>query len=1023
MFELEGIDRKNLDIAKFTNKFLETKTTADLSVDANANVDDTSILSWNYEFPKPLMKLNSLYHIWKDALKKHGIKRANKMIELEIAGGIRIHDLHGWLMPYCWATSLAPIVNEGMPWVNNIKVKPVKHFLSLINNSIKYIYGLSTQCVGAIAVPDFLAYAEYFIRKDYGEEWFQNENSINMVKQLFQHWIYSVNDKARGNQSLTFNEKIIVDGKPISIGKFVESFLINNEMEKPILDTHYTFTLNRITGKLEVNRIKGVIKHKTKNKIVEYILSNGAKIKATDNHSFFTRTGLKIEEIQRNSNPTNLLIPFNFIKEDETESYLFDKNIYLNEKWMYLLGQYLGNGYCNEDNLYLITKNEKLNEYLINLFPEYRYSIESDKSIKFYLESNIINIIKFIFNDKILPRDFANKKHILHLIGGFIDATGTISKNNNFVLTHINKDLLESIQYILLGYGILSIIKKTKNKCNLENSSIYQLAIINLKDTKFLESFTKIQKLNIEIKKFTDKSNLYVDFKNILKDLEINLNDYKTILKKNIIKNDICGINDIKAIIKQLKENKEISKAEKLEKFLYALPIKIKKIKECKHEKYVYDISVENNENFLTSSNIYAHNSPFTNVSVFDKYWREAMFSNHTNPDYSLCNLENLKRVQRLFVEVLIEQQKDNPFTFPVMTACQLKDKETGEILDKDWLEWVSRISVENKLMNFYTSDTCDSLSSCCRLRNGLAKAKASAQNQEYTNSFGVGGLNIGSHRVVAINLPQIAYIAKYSEKDDWKAFYNILESRIKIAQDILDIHRELLTKLINNGNLPMYKYGCMDLRKQYSTLGFIGLYECLEIMGLNITTDEGINTGKKIINLFNSMNDARTKIDGYIRNVEQIPGESAAVTFCLKDKLQFANVEYDLYANQYIPLTKEALMTDRIKIQGQFDSDVSGGSILHIDIDQQLTQQQISDVIQLCAKNNVIYFALDDCLWQCKSCGKTGVGRIQKSPCHSAEVIHWMRVVGFRTPVKSWNKVRRGIDFPRRYLYSDMPA
>lgn len=94
MFELEGIDRKNLDIAKFTNKFFETTTMADASVDANANVDDTSILSWDYEMPKPLMKLNGLYFLWKDALKKHGIKRANKMIELEIAGGIRIHDLH-----------------------------------------------------------------------------------------------------------------------------------------------------------------------------------------------------------------------------------------------------------------------------------------------------------------------------------------------------------------------------------------------------------------------------------------------------------------------------------------------------------------------------------------------------------------------------------------------------------------------------------------------------------------------------------------------------------------------------------------------------------------------------------------------------------------------------------------------------------------------------------------------------------------------------------------------------------------
>ena len=105
--------------------------------------------------------------------------------------------------------------------------------------------------------------------------------------------------------------------------------------------------------------------------------------------------------------------------------------------------------------------------------------------------------------------------------------------------------------------------------------------------------------------------------------------------------------------------------------------------------------------------------SPFTNVSIFDKYWREAMFGKHTNPDFSLCNLDNLKRTQRMFIDVLIEQQEDNPFTFPVMTGCQLKDKETGEIMDKDWLDWISGISVKNKLINFYTSDSVDSLSSC----------------------------------------------------------------------------------------------------------------------------------------------------------------------------------------------------------------------------------------------------------------------------------------------------------------------
>ena len=919
------------------------------------------------------------------------------------SGGMTQHN--------CYATSLSPIIYDGMPWVKNIKVKPVKHFLSLINNSIKYIYSLSTQCVGAIAVPDFLVYAEYFIRKDYGEEWYDNPEHVNLIKQLFQHWIYSVNDKARGNQSLTYSEKIIVDSKPVAIGEFVESYLINNEMEKPVIDTKYTFTLNRETGRLEANRIKGVIKHKTANKIVEYVLANGAKIKATDNHSFFTRNGLKIEEIQRNSNPTNLLIPFNFIKEDENDSYLQvvqtvgkkeATNIKLDERWMYMLGQYLGDGLWDGSSICIATCDDYVNEILVDMFPEFTYNIKKDNSIRFNMGRNITDAIKSVFNtgshDKILPRDWATKKNILHLIGGYIDSDGFAPSDGykGFVLTSVNKELLESVQYILAGYGIMSSIKeKNKKGFNDKLFTVYRLTI-SASGSRILNSYTKFKKVREQNYKDVDSSKLYIDFKGILKDINIDLSKYKTQLKSNSIKYDNCGIEDIKTLVNIL-NIEDPAKAKELEKFIYALPVKIVEINECEHEEYVYDISVENNENFLTSSNIYAHNSPFTNVSVFDKYWREAMFGEHTNPDFSKCDTENLKRVQRLFVHVLIEQQQDNPFTFPVMTACQLKDAETGEILDKDWLDWIGEISVKNKLMNFYTSDTCDSLSSClaknsvitvinetlnitetltindfihkfinvdntdqtvnisgykikawnilsgteeivniisvlkkintskklitiktlnnsltvspdhkiavkingniseisaseliemdntfifeicevvnnnfqwnkivsidvhfvnaeiedknvycleldklhyfaanniishncCRLRNNLG----GTQKSEYTNSFGVGGLNIGSHRVVAINLPQIAYIAKYSDKNDKQAFYNILESRIKIAQDILDIHRELLIRLIDNGNLPMYKHGCMDLSKQYSTLGFIGLYECLEIL------------------------------------------------------------------------------------------------------------------------------------------------------------------------------------------------
>ena len=46
------------------------------------------------------MKLNSLYHLWTSALKKHGIKRANKMIALALERGKTADDFTSWEREY-----------------------------------------------------------------------------------------------------------------------------------------------------------------------------------------------------------------------------------------------------------------------------------------------------------------------------------------------------------------------------------------------------------------------------------------------------------------------------------------------------------------------------------------------------------------------------------------------------------------------------------------------------------------------------------------------------------------------------------------------------------------------------------------------------------------------------------------------------------------------------------------------------------------------------------------------------------
>jgi len=209
IFDLTGIGDKSLDINRYSADFFGSDAaTADKTIDGNANVSDTSVNAWEAELKKPIMKLNALYQLWKSAERKHGIKRANKLIEAEVRGAIRIHDCHLWNKSYCYAYSLNNLVNEGMPFYNKIKIGPVKHFDSYINLTLQFLCYASNQIAGAVAFPDFLIYAEYFIRKDYGENWYEDEKIVDKINQLFQNWIYSVNFSWRSNQSAFTNVSV-----------------------------------------------------------------------------------------------------------------------------------------------------------------------------------------------------------------------------------------------------------------------------------------------------------------------------------------------------------------------------------------------------------------------------------------------------------------------------------------------------------------------------------------------------------------------------------------------------------------------------------------------------------------------------------------------------------------------------------------------------------------------------------------------------------------------------------------------
>ena len=388
--------------------------------------------------------------------------------------------------------------------------------------------------------------------------------------------------------------------------------------------------------------------------------------------------------------------------------------------------------------------------------------------------------------------------------------------------------------------------------------------------------------------------------------------------------------------------------------------------------------------------------SAFTNVNLYDKHFLKDLFGGTIYPDLSRANLESIDKLQKFYMRWFVEESKTQVFTFPVNTVTLYKDDVNNDIQDQDFLNLVSELNCYNGSFNIFTGPL-GVLASCCRLRNDTTKVK------EYTNSFGAGGTSIGSHRVVTINLPRLAYECE-SDED----YFKKLEYVTEYAQDILDVHRSIIVNHINLSKLPLYTHGFMDLTRQFSTIGFIGINEACEIRGYDILESKGAEFAKTILNTINDLNESRTAKDGHIRNMEQIPGESAAVMFAKKDRMLFTNHNYKIYGNQYIPLWKNADVQDRINAQGMFDSMCGGGAICHINSTDSLDQDQMKVLITTAAKKGCIYYAINMAQCRCNSCGKLYIGKFEKSPCHDAAVTKYLRVVGFLTPVENWIPERR---------------
>lgn len=296
--------------------------------------------------------------------------------------------------------------------------------------------------------------------------------------------------------------------------------------------------------------------------------------------------------------------------------------------------------------------------------------------------------------------------------------------------------------------------------------------------------------------------------------------------------------------------------------------------KDCESGHYIHDKDYYLRQNFQKL--IYRLNQPFmridqtafVNVSIFDRNYLESLFGGVEYPDGTLVidNIEELIEHQKVFMEVVSEIRSQNMFTFPVLTYSLLyKD---GKFVDEDFARWCSDHNCEWNDSNFFCSSDVGVLSNCCRLLSDSTKLDA------FINSIGGTALSIGSIKVNTINLMRIAYETEL----DKKKYLSLLKKRTTLCCKTLDAIRHILQRNIEKRLLPNYCDGGIEMAKQYSTVGILGLYEVIEKFNMtekdefgNISyTDEGIEFASQIFEVINSVKDNFT--NDYSFNIESVP-------------------------------------------------------------------------------------------------------------------------------------------------------
>ena len=414
------------------------------------------------------------------------------------------------------------------------------------------------------------------------------------------------------------------------------------------------------------------------------------------------------------------------------------------------------------------------------------------------------------------------------------------------------------------------------------------------------------------------------------------------------------------------------------------------------------------------------YQSIFWNIAYFDHDYFNAIFDNFVFPDGDTPCWETTKELQKLFMRWFNKERLKNILTFPVETANM--HTVNGKYADEEMADFFAEQWAEGASFFMYQSDSVDSLSSCCRLRNGI-------EDNTFSYTLGAGGVETGSKGVITLNLNRIV--------QDWKrsnAMAMVPQDSVTLAEYITDIvnnvHKYLtaFNSIIwdykNAGLLTIFDAGFIDLDRQYLTIGINGFVEGAEFLGIKIDADnpEYQKYAADILGTIKDLNiKARTEHCKF--NTEFVPAESLGVKNAKWDRKDGYKVPRDCYNSYfYIVEDKNCDPVQKFRYQGiKFTGCCDGGSALHNNLDEHLSKLQYRLLMDVAIKEGCNYFTYNVMNTICNDCGYISKSTFDHCPhCGSKNVDYATRIIGYLKRISAFSAARQIEADNRAYNHLD---